>query len=664
MAETARHSDPEPGGDHLGDNTAVELLDGTLPERELARVEAHLARCEICRQLIAALGGDDSRGDQVPTLPLGSDAHLALEAGDTVGRFEVLSRIGAGGMGVVFAAYDRQLGRKVALKLLQSPKEDSVPVERAQLRFAREAQAIAQISHPNVVSVYDVGTYKSEVYIAMEFVEGGTLTRWLKSWQRPWRDIVDKFLQAGAALAEAHAGGLVHRDFKPDNVLVGADERVRVTDFGLARSLFLDGAERPGRDGDADSGSNEAAPRVTLSMLGHQLTRTGALIGTPRYMAPERFEGRETDARSDQFSFCVALYEALYRHHPFEGDTAMGLEPGARPLQPPPSEVPSWLHEALTRGLSVAASDRFPTMQMLLRAITPPTPPPGRIRLAIAYAVAVLALFATAYAVPALMGARDESAQRSRQVQALQQQVATLEREVGALMAEINTYRHNAGSQDEALRALQDRVAAMTAELAEAQAALAPEPPPPPDRQRPRSRPSGTPPNSAPGALSRAASAGAASAAGPTASPLSTAPGALSPGAGLGRDALNQPLGPIRYDLAMCFREWLERTPSERLLLGVRVEIGPEGTPALGKIRGLSDRVVRECVTGNLMRMRFPTRALSTVADYKFIRTPEGELRMSAAAVELRRSDDSDETDESDESGGPARLAADPVPDR
>jgi predicted Ser/Thr protein kinase len=251
----------------LDDNTAVAFATGELTRPQVAEVEAHLATCRDCRTLVAALApapGEPDSDLATPVRPAlgkrgardlalastdarrGSEPRRALEpavaVGDTIGRYVVLRRIGAGGMGVVFAAYDPQLDRRVALKLLRTGI--GLGEGEARARLVREAQAIAQLSHPHVVAVYDVGTaVGGDVYIAMEFVEGDTLTNWLSRWERSWRDVVAMFVDAGRGLAAAHAVGLLHRDFKPDNVLVGADGRVRVTDFGLARSLVTGGED-------------------------------------------------------------------------------------------------------------------------------------------------------------------------------------------------------------------------------------------------------------------------------------------------------------------------------------------------------------------------------------------------------------------------------------
>lgn len=603
---------------HIGDNTAVEFLEGTLSEPDQALVEAHAARCHDCRQHLAALGRMESQDDQVPTAPLGEEAHIALERGEKVGQFEILSRIGSGGMGVVFAAYDPRLGRKVALKLLRSPKDSGLSVSDAQRRFLREAQAMAQLSHPNVIAVYDVGRYKSEVYIAMELVEGETLTRWLRRWKRPWRDILDKFLAAGTALAEAHGSGLAHRDFKPDNVLVGSDERVRVMDFGLVRSLFFD-APPSGADGHAPARQPHA------SMLGHALTRTGALMGTPRYMAPEQLAGQETEARSDQFSFCVALYEALHDQHPFEGDTAAGLGPDSSARPPPPdTEVPSWLHKALVRGLSFKAKDRFPTMRDLLRAITPPPLRPSRVRLAIATTMVGVALV---YATAAWIQARSESEKLGSEVGMAHARVAELEQEVKDLLRHVEQLEGRTGTQQADIDALQQRLSEASAELARAELILAQEDGGAPVVPQDTGSAAGLAPRPGTSAAVIRRPAGANGSTPVTARPR--------PQSGLTRAELLTPLAPFQRDIHICLREWLERVPDERLLLGVRLRIEPGGVPTLGKFGGIEDHVMRECVKGNLLRLRFPARDVVTVADYKFLRGTDGALATAADVAEV-----------------------------
>jgi tetratricopeptide (TPR) repeat protein/tRNA A-37 threonylcarbamoyl transferase component Bud32 len=294
-----------------------------------------------------------------------------LARGDAVGRYVILERLGSGGMGVVFAAYDPELGRKIALKLLHSQPNVDSKASEGHRRLLREAQAMARLAHPNVITVHDVGerepggTGPSQVFVAMEFVQGKTLTDWLADSERDWREIIDVFVDAGRGLAVAHEKGLVHRDFKPDNVMIGEDGRTRVMDFGLARSSGeTDAPElRETDDAELQTGENEVA-----------LTKTGALLGTPAYMAPEQWNGRETDARTDQFSFCIALYEALYRQRPFSADGmgALALQVTAGKVQPPPkaAKAPGWLRKLVLRGLSTVPGDRFASMNALLAELS------------------------------------------------------------------------------------------------------------------------------------------------------------------------------------------------------------------------------------------------------------------------------------------------------
>jgi tetratricopeptide (TPR) repeat protein/predicted Ser/Thr protein kinase len=312
-----------------------------------------------------------------------------LERGRTIGRYVVLYELGSGGMGVVYAAYDPELDRKIALKILHGDTTST----RGRQRLMREAKAIAKLTHTNVVTVHDVGTYEGRVFLAMEFVDGVTLRQWLRERPRPWADALDVLCAAGAGLAAAHAAELIHRDFKPDNVLVDRTGRVVVLDFGLARRAPTHDDERgssgsgigrvegPRSRGSARSPSmHDAALEERLEQLAARsgsfdvdLTRTGALLGTPAYMAPEQHLGNTVDARSDQFSFCVVLWEAIYGVRPFRGEsatsTAVNVVKGM--LQEPPkgSGVPGWLRRVLGRGLSIDPHDRYPDMHALLGAL-------------------------------------------------------------------------------------------------------------------------------------------------------------------------------------------------------------------------------------------------------------------------------------------------------
>ena len=270
-----------------------------------------------------------------------------------VGRYELRERLGAGGMGVVYAAYDAELGRRVAVKLLHETGAEG----QARDRILREAQALARLSHPNVVQIYEIGAVGRQVFVAMEFAEGLTLAQW-QTQRRGWRELLAVYVDAGRGLAAAHAAGLVHRDVKPENVLVGADGRVRVLDFGLARGI----AE-----------AIEPGPVATHDALLAPITTTGAVMGTPAYMSPEQWRGEPTDARSDQFSFCVALYAAVHGARPFAGAGLRELRDHvlAGVLQPPPvgARVPGALRRALLRGLRTDPRERFPDMQALLAAL-------------------------------------------------------------------------------------------------------------------------------------------------------------------------------------------------------------------------------------------------------------------------------------------------------
>ncbi len=336
-----------------------------------------------------------------PTAAGPADGELSLSKGASIGRYIILGVLGRGGMGEVYAAYDPELNRKIAIKLLRARADAATAGGRT--RLLREAQAIARLSHPNVVVVYDVGTFQDTVFIAMEFVEGHTLGYWLQFKQRTWREVLDVFLLAGRGLVAAHAAGLVHRDFKPDNVMITKGGQVRVMDFGLAREEVREGAiaplvsepgppssavralrAAPGVDIDATmkldaASSGEAAPvaeasAVPSGYLRLKLTRTGALLGTPAYMAPEQFSGGVGDARTDQFSFSVALYEGLYGSRPFAGNdvaTVMAnvLE-GRLTDAPENSHVPGWIRKVLLRGMATKLEDRFPTMADLLAALS------------------------------------------------------------------------------------------------------------------------------------------------------------------------------------------------------------------------------------------------------------------------------------------------------
>lgn len=290
----------------------------------------------------------------------------ALQPGATVGRYTVLEPVGQGGMGLVFMAHDPHLQRLVAIKVLRAT--DAGERDLAQARLLREAHAMAQLSHPNVVPVYDSGPLGSGLFIVMELVQGTTALTWAKSSVRSWREVVDLYLQAGQGLVAAHEKGLIHRDFKPSNVLVGTDGRPRVTDFGLARSLV---DATPNELTFVPAKHSNALTDVLAEDL--PLTEVGVMMGSPGYMAPEQYAGAETSAAIDQFSFCVTLYEALYGERPYVAATVPELQKvtAAGIVPPPPkgSEVPGWLHRILVKGLSPKPDARHPSMAVLLAAL-------------------------------------------------------------------------------------------------------------------------------------------------------------------------------------------------------------------------------------------------------------------------------------------------------
>jgi tetratricopeptide (TPR) repeat protein len=270
-------------------------------------------------------------------------------------------------MGIVYEAHDPDLDRRVALKVIRFPERSDTSQTVGEARLLREAQALAQLSHPNVVQVVDVGRVGGgQLFLAMELVMGCTLTRWLGAQPRSWREIVDVFLAAGRGLAAAHAADMIHRDFKPDNVMVDDDGRVRVMDFGLAVLGDPTASMRAPISVGWDPADSQVSSEVSL-------TREGGTPGTPAYMSPEQHRRGEIDARCDQFSFCVALYEALYGARPFEGATlavlAANVCAGQLPPRPVRGDVPASIHAALARGLAPQPEARFATMDGLLDAL-------------------------------------------------------------------------------------------------------------------------------------------------------------------------------------------------------------------------------------------------------------------------------------------------------
>jgi predicted Ser/Thr protein kinase len=330
------------------------MMAGELSETARAEVAIHAASCEPCHALIESLL---ERGQEV-TVTGGSprEGELVLGVGARVGRFVVDARLGAGGMGVVYAASDSELERRVALKLLRPESDADGSVGRE--RLLREARTLARLSHPNVVTVFDVGRHDGHVFIAMELVEGGSLSAWLARTPRTPHAILARVIEAGRGLAAAHTAGVVHRDVKPDNILVGRDDRARVTDFGLARL-----GEQAVPEG--------ASPDRAALQIG--LTRTGTVMGTPAYMAPEHFTRGQTDALTDQWSFCATAYEALAGVRPFPTDdvearvSAIAEGRLATPLDG--HRVPARVRAILLRGLRADPAARWPSLDAVVAAL-------------------------------------------------------------------------------------------------------------------------------------------------------------------------------------------------------------------------------------------------------------------------------------------------------
>ncbi len=348
-------------GDRLED-----LISGRLAGVALDAAQAHVERCDSCRQAVESKrsGPDVTRSPEPGSES--AEPHT-LQSGEDLGRYMVLAQIGAGGMGLVYAAYDRTLDRRVALKQVRSDLLEADKRQEMLGRLVREARAMARLSHPNVVAVHDAFVHQGEFFVAMEFIDGETLRRWLRAQERSTEEILAVFFSAGAGLKAAHARGLVHRDFKPDNVLVGKDGRVCVTDFGLV--LVDDGREpshassvsaRPPPSRDPTPTPEDSVLEGSGSFSEPAPTRAGTLMGTPAYMPPEQRRGVGVDARTDQYSFCVSLFEALHGYKP-----SVGPKSGSRPTR----RIPQHVKDALRRGMSERPADRYPSLEALLQAL-------------------------------------------------------------------------------------------------------------------------------------------------------------------------------------------------------------------------------------------------------------------------------------------------------
>ncbi|HET6584238.1 MAG TPA: protein kinase, partial [Nannocystaceae bacterium] len=398
------------------ENTLVAFASGSLSMADASLVDEHLDVCPTCFALVAELARTapeeseptrlvpirtESEGDDAPTTPVKPPSWrlpppfgtrpivksspppppVPVRTSETViarvepappdppppsqiGRHTLLHRIGADTVGVVYVAHDRERDRRVALKLIGTPRNPSDPVERT--RIVREARMLAGLHHPNLLEVHDAGEIDGQLYVSMELVEGEPLDRWLLRPGKPWLERLGLFVQAGQGLAAAHAAGLVHRDFRPAHVIIDVEGRVRVTGFGFARGTagLRDDAPTIVRAPPIDPGS--------LQSINQPVTMSGVVFGTPAYMAPEQYEGRG-DARLDQYAFGIALYEALYRRRPFDANDPQTLQKlvssGVAPPIPTTSEVPSWLGAIVLRAVQRDPERRFPDMPALLSAI-------------------------------------------------------------------------------------------------------------------------------------------------------------------------------------------------------------------------------------------------------------------------------------------------------
>ncbi|MFL5307164.1 MAG: serine/threonine-protein kinase [Polyangia bacterium] len=360
--------------DCLEEGTVLAFVGGQLQGAALAVVEEHLVGCPACTALVAVAA---------PIAPAGAAGGTRRLDAVTVGRYQLRRLLGRGAMGEVYAGYDPELDRKVAIKIL---RRDVPNADAHRARFMREAQAVARLHHPNVVGIYDVGAAGDRIFLAMELIEGETLGAWLSRRPRAVPEILRMFTLAGRGLQAAHQAGIIHRDFKPQNVMVGRDGSPRVTDFGLAAT--------------AEAGAADDAP------LQPPLTAAGAILGTPHYMSPEQLRGQRADARADQFSFSVAVWEALHGALPFPAKTWDDLRSAVLDGKPRPGplarRVPRHVQAALLRGLAVDRAGRFAAMTHLLEALSPRRPPAWRrVAAACGAALAVAATIAGALAARA-----------------------------------------------------------------------------------------------------------------------------------------------------------------------------------------------------------------------------------------------------------------------
>lgn len=362
-------------------------------------------------------------------------------AAPQLGRFTIIGRLGEGGMGTVFAAYDPHLDRKVALKVLRAQGSADNPEGHA--RLLREAQSLAKLAHPNVVTIHEVGVVDDRVFLTLQYVGGGTLESRLVSDQPDLDTTLDWLLQAGHGLQAAHALGLVHRDVKPANILVDDAGRAMVSDFGLATELdageLEDGPLHTTAERVSVSGRGATPPSPdgagALDNVGVLRTATGARVGTPAYMAPEQIDGLQVDARSDQFAFCVTMYRAIEGHAPFAGATLLALRESMNGAPQPSKAMPTWLAKLIERGLQCDPQRRHPSMIALLAAIERGRQPPRWRRFA-ALSVGAVAVVAAAASTPQQAAAPDRCATLSRALDAVWNDAARAEGEAAFIATE------------------------------------------------------------------------------------------------------------------------------------------------------------------------------------------------------------------------------------
>lgn len=343
MREGPREDDPAASSA----DPLARTVEGVDPGRTQASgAGATEGRTELDTRVLVETAADDAPAASVPASVGGATGSYA--SGDRIGRYRLVSALGLGGMGLVFLAHDDELDRPVALKVLRpGGNGDS-------RRLLREARSMARLGHPHIAAVYDVGTHGGDVYVAMEYVEGPTLRAWMKA-PRSWAERLEVLVQAARGLAEAHGRGVTHRDFKPENVIVGRDGRVRVLDFGLAK----------------------LAPRAAARADDTTDTQIGVVVGTPRYMAPEQAAGLECDARTDVYAFGTVLFELLAAKPPFESTVYGQLAADIITRPPPPvptitrtgDAVPEALRKLVTACLAKNADHRPQTMTEVLRRL-------------------------------------------------------------------------------------------------------------------------------------------------------------------------------------------------------------------------------------------------------------------------------------------------------